>query len=231
MRAPAQRREIFAAGETIAVAPRHNVIMRIRITLWIAALLLCFAASAAPLHAAELRVSAKAMEKTLADNLFTAPDKDGKPGRYYIRGGADKPCSVYAEAPHISFKQDRIWVHVRIHARLGTAVGGDCLGITVSTETDVSLIPYAERESIGFKDARIERATKSAELNFLLSPFLKGKLPAGMEVNAAELIRKTLAGSLQRTGYDISLDRFEIGTLEIRDDLLVIDVDADVTVR
>ena len=59
--------------------------------------------------------------------LFTAEG-----GRYYIRGKADSPCFVYVEDPKVSFKDDRIVIHVKTHAKLGTALHGACLGVSTS---------------------------------------------------------------------------------------------------
>src|ERR1700686_3765462 len=132
------------------------------------------------IHAAsamEVKVSAQALERTLQAHLFNGPQ-----GRYYIRGDANSACYVYAESPHVTFVEDRIVVRVHARSKLGTAVHGTCIGVSLSTNTDVSLIPEAEEESVGFRDARIERLSESKELNFLLVPFLSHKLPCQMKM-------------------------------------------------
>src|ERR1700722_2993924 len=87
-------------------------------------------------RALDVKVSAQALERTLRAQLFSGPD-----GRYYIRGNATSACYVYAEEPHVSFKDDRVMVHVRTHAKLGTALRGACLGVALTTEADVSVFP------------------------------------------------------------------------------------------
>jgi hypothetical protein len=113
-------------------------------------------------NAIEVKVSAQALERTLQAQLFNGPQ-----GRHYIRGDANSACYVYAESPHVTFMQDRIVVRVHSRSKLGTSVHGTCIGVSLSTNTDVSLIPDAEEESVGFRDARIERLSESKELNFL----------------------------------------------------------------
>src|SRR5271156_2274225 len=149
-----------------------------------------FFSSARAASAIEVRVSAQALERTLRTQLFNGPQ-----GRYYIRGNATSACYVYAESPHVTFVEDRIVVHVHAKAKLGTAVRGACIGVSLSTNADVSLVPEAEEESIGFRDARIERLSESKELNFLLVPFLSHKMPDKMKVNAAMLMRQLLSRS------------------------------------
>ena len=64
-------------------------------------------------RAIEVKVSAQALERTLRAQLFNGPE-----GRYYMRGDATSACYVYAEAPHVSFKDDRVVVHVHTRAKL-----------------------------------------------------------------------------------------------------------------
>ncbi len=176
--------------------------------------------------AIEVKVSAQALERTLRAQLFNGPQ-----GRYYIRGDASSPCYVYAESPHVTFMQDRIVVHVHAKSKLGTSVHGACLGVSLTTDTDVSLIPEAEEESIGFRDARIERLSESRELNFILAPFLSHKVPAQMKVNAAVLMRQLLSRSTETTGYALSLDSLKLHSLLVEGESLVMDADANLKVN
>jgi hypothetical protein len=196
-------------------------------TLWrIPALALLLAAALAPASAVELKVSRDALERTLKLQLFSSPD-----GRYYLKGSARSACSIYAEDPKLSFVQDRIVVHVKTRARLGKAVGGACLGITLNLPAEVSLAPDGEGETVGFRDARIDRVSDHAELNFVLTPFLSHQVPSGLKVNAAELLRKALEGSTASSGYKVALDRLKIHSVQIDGDALVVDVDGDISVK
>jgi hypothetical protein len=186
--------------------------------------LLGFAATQAA-RAIEVKVSAQALERTLRAQLFNGPD-----GRYYMRGDATSACYVYAEAPHVSFKDDRVVVHVHTKAKLGTPLHGTCLGVSLTTDADVSVVPEAQGESVGFRDARIERLSESKELNFLLEPFLSHKLPSQMKVNAAELMGKVLSQSAATTGYALTLNSLKLHSMLVDHNALVVDVDADMSV-
>ncbi len=142
-----------------------------------------------------------------------------------MRGNATTACYVYADSPQVSFVQDRVVVHVHTRSKLGTSLRGTCVGISLATDADVSFIPDAEGESIGFRDARIERLSESKELNFLLVPFLSRKLPTQMKVNAADLLRKLLAQSAQTTGYSLTLTSLKIHSMIVEGNSLVVDVD------
>jgi hypothetical protein len=175
---------------------------------------------------AELKVSRDALERTLKQQLFSGPN-----GRYFLKGNAQSSCSVYAENPSLNFVQDRIVVRVKTHARLGKGVGGACLGISLAPVAEVSLAPFGEGQSIGFRDAQVLKVSDQRELNFLLAPFLGRQVPRSMRVDAAELLRKALAGSTASSGYKVTVDRLKVHSVQVEGDDLVVDVDGDISVQ
>ena len=179
-----------------------------------------------PLHAVQLKVSRAALQRTLEGQLFTGPG-----GHYYLKGSPAVPCSVYADNPKLSFAGNRILVEVRTHARIGTAVRGVCIGITLSPTSAVSVAPSGEGETIGFQDARVERVSGQKELNFLLMPFLSHQIPGSMTVNSADLLRKALADSTATSGYKVSLDCLKIRSVQIQGDNVLVDLDCDLSVQ
>jgi hypothetical protein len=196
-------------------------------TIWRVLVVALLAAVCAPrLGGVELKVSRESLERTLKQQLFSGPD-----GRYYLKGSAQTPCYVYAEEPRVSFVQDRFVVSMHTRSRLGKKFGGSCLGISLSLPAEVSLAPDGEGETIGFRDARLERVSDQKELNFILTPFLSHQIPSGMKVNAAELLRKALEGSTASSGYKVTLDRLKIHSMQIQGDTLVVDVDGDLSIK
>jgi hypothetical protein len=183
-------------------------------------------AGVASCRAVELTLSRQALERTLVQKLFSGPD-----GRYYLKGNAHSACFIATEDPHLSFNEDRIVVRVKTVARLGTAVGGACIGVSLTLPAEVSLEPDADGETIGFRDARLDRISDRKEINFVLAPFLRGQVPKSMRVNAADLLRKALAGSTATSGYKVSLNRLKIHSVEIEGDKLVVDADGDLSVE
>jgi hypothetical protein len=171
----------------------------------------------------ELTVSRDALERTLKQQLFSGPD-----GRYYLKGNAHSACFISTEDPQLRFEQDRIVVRVKTRARLG--VGGACL-LTVTLPAEVSMEPEAEGETIGFRDAILDKVSDRKEINFVLAPFLRGQVPKSMKVNAADLLRAALAGSTATSGYKVSLGRLKILSIQIVGDKLVVEADGDLSVE
>lgn len=177
-------------------------------------------------RAVQLKVSREALQRTLQQQLFTGPE-----GRYYLKGSPQSGCFVYAENPVVRFEKDRIVVRMKTHAKVGTSLRGACVGISLAPVSEVSLAPDGEGETLGFRDARLERISEQRELNFLLTPFLSRTVPASMKVNAAELLRKALEGSTATSGYKVTLDRLKIHSIQIQGDDVVVDADGDLSVK
>lgn len=188
--------------------------------------LLLLAAGAVPARAVELRIGRDALERTLKQQLFTGPN-----GRFYLKGTVRSACSVYADDARVAFVQDRIVVKVKTRAHMGKSVGAACIGISLSPLAEVSMAPYGEGESIGFRDAQLVRVSDQRELNFLLTPFLSRQIPSSMKVDAADLLRKALEGSTASSGYKVSLERLKVHSMQIQGDTLVVDVDGDISVK
>src|SRR3982751_6748464 len=148
---------------------------------WASALcsLVLLAVGASPTRAVELRIGRDALERTLKQQLFSGPN-----GRFYLNGTERSACSVYADDAHVTFVQDRIVVKVKTRARMGKSVGGACIGFSLSPLAEVSMAPYGEGESIGFRDAQLVKVSDRRELNFLLTPFLSRQVPSSMKVDA-----------------------------------------------
>ncbi|MGA8089780.1 MAG: hypothetical protein WCA10_21080 [Terracidiphilus sp.] len=194
---------------------------------WVlAGALLLLVAGAMRCGAVELRVSREALERTLKQQLFSGPG-----GRFYLKGSERTGCWVYADDAKVSFVQDRILVKVKTRARMGKSMGGACIGISLAPTAEVSVAPYGEGESIGFRDAQLIKVSDQRELNFLLAPFLSRQVPSSMKVDAADLLRKALEGSTASSGYKVTLEKLKVHSMQIVADTLVVDVDGDISVK
>lgn len=196
---------------------------------WLALVLF---AAALPARAITLRVSAPALERTLRNQVFTtAPPKPDLPPRRYLHGNGTTGCSTFVDSPEVSFAGERVVVKVHTHANLGFQVKGHCLGIWINTESIVSFVPEAEGEIVGFRDARIDKATDSTELNSLLEPFLARRMPQEMKVNAADLMRTLLVHAPGQSGYRLTLQALQLQSMEVQASELVIQLDAEIRVE
>jgi hypothetical protein len=191
-----------------------------------ALLFCCLFVSCVPVcQAGEFKVSSGALERTLKTRLFGTPDQ-----RFYLKGDARSACNLYAESPQLSFSGDRILVRVHAGGKYGKMIAGHCIGFPVSMNTVISLAPSAEGETIGVTDAHLDRLSDSAELNFILSPFLSNKLPASIKINAATMLREILTKSTETSGYPLYLERLDVRHVHVIDKYLIVDYDSDMRI-
>jgi hypothetical protein len=177
-------------------------------------------------EAGQFKVSSGALERTLKARLFSTADQ-----RYYLRGDAHSACNLYTEDPHLSFSGERILVRVHTGGKYGRVIAGHCVGFPVSMNTVISLAPSAEGETIGVTDARLDRLSDSAELNFILSPFLSRKVPASIKINAAAVLREILTKSTETSGFPLTLERLDIRQVHATEKYLVVDYDSDMRIE
>jgi hypothetical protein len=217
--------------KTARSAPSGRTAVGICLAAFVAAL-----TCAAPARAIEVRVSSQALERTLNHQLFKTPaPTPDLPNRYYLRGKPTGGCAVFADNPQVSFAPDpngpsRIVVKIHTHANVGASIHGKCIGVWLNIESQVSFVPYAEGESVGFENARIDKLSGSKELDALLLPFLSKKMPAEMKIDAANLMRTLLVRSPDSTGYILTLDELQLHSMQIEDQHLVVDLDAKIRV-
>jgi hypothetical protein len=188
--------------------------------------LLLLLGAVTPSCAVELKVSRDVLQRTLRQQLFSGPN-----GRYYLKGNAQSACFVYADDAQLSFAGERVVAVLKVHAKLGKTWGSSCLGISLNTAPEVSLAPIGEGETIGFRDARLDKIVDQKELNFLITPFLSHQLPSSMKINAADLLRQSLTGATAATGFKVTLDKLIVHSMHTQGDDLVVDVDGDISVR
>jgi hypothetical protein len=121
---------------------------------------------------------------------------------------------------------------VRVHTagKLGTQMGGRCIGFPVSMNTVISLAPTSEGETIGVTDARLDRISDSGEVNFILSPFLTHKLPSSIKINAATMLREILTKSTETSGYPLTLDRLDLRQVRVDPRFLIVSYDSDMRI-
>src|SRR5208283_1804207 len=77
-----------------------------------------------PMKAASLQLRYDALERIVAEQLFT------QEGRRYVRGTAATKCQfAYLETPHVSAENGRLKVTARFSGRTALDVFGHCVGL------------------------------------------------------------------------------------------------------
>lgn len=74
-------------------------------------------------------------------------------------------------------------------------------------------------------------AVSDKELNLLLIPFLCGQIPCSMKVSDSDLLRSALQGSTASSGFEVTLERLKIHSVQLHGDSPIVDADGDLSVQ
>ena len=116
-----------------------------------AAVCLVLPAMIPPLGAVELSILYPALERILAQQLFT------QEGRRYFRGSKATKCSfAYLENPKIGAENDRLRVQAHFSGRSAADFFGRCIGVGDAFDLVIRALPFYRDGVIGFRELQVE---------------------------------------------------------------------------
>ena len=132
---------------------------------------------------------------------------------------------MYADDAKVTFVQDWIVVKVKTQARVGTSVGVAGVEISLSPTAEVSMVPFGERESIGFPSPTGERA---AEVELSADTVSERAGALKHQVGCSRFAAQGAGGLWATSGFKVVLERLKVHSIEIQGDVLVVDPDRDI---
>jgi len=107
-------------------------------------------ASTIPARAAELELRYAAIERVIADQLFS------QDGRLYVRGNKSTRCKfAYLESPHVGAVNGRLRVSGRFSGRTALDMMGACMGLGDSFDFTMIASPVVKNGALVFKDVSV----------------------------------------------------------------------------
>ena len=176
-------------------------------------------ATVAAASAAEIVLERSAVDKLLAQTLFT------NHGRFDLQRGA---CHAYLEKPGVELKGGRIRIRSYLTARLGVESGGSCVGVGFASWTVVSGRPAAQGGTVKLVDLRVDGVDDGA-VRMVLESGLFPSLPRAIEFDVVKAVREMLQGN--QAQLQASVDGFQIDSVRAEDDLLAIKFDFKLTAK
>jgi hypothetical protein len=123
---------------------------------WCIVIRLALILLAAPAMAAELELRFAALERILAEQVFT------QDGRHYVRGNKSTRCQfAYLEKPHIDADGARLRVAARFSGRSAIDLLGGCVGLGDSFDLVMTATPVVRAGAIALKDVKVTTTRES----------------------------------------------------------------------
>lgn len=187
--------------------------------------------SLAGARAAELEIHYTAIQKILAQEVFT------QDGRRYVHGSPATKCSfAYLEHPELRGDNGRLSLKAHFSGRSALDVFGRCIGLGDSFDVFITAVPYYRNQAIGLKDVRVEgRAPRGAPRTGYyvrrVCAALGDSLRKQFEYRVGDQARRILEQTAPQAAYRQELLDFNVPQIQVLPDALVVTLDFRLAVK
>jgi hypothetical protein len=176
-------------------------------------------AAAAPAFAADIDLRFDALERIIAEQVFT------QDGRKYVRGTPATRCQfAYLEAPHIGSENGLLRVSARFSGRTAFDLLGGCIGLGDSFDLTIVAAPIVRNGAIGFKDVRVT-ATKDSYYIRRVRAALMQAFAKDVKIDVTDQARKILEQTREGASYKVEMASFNLTEVRVTSDALVLVID------
>jgi hypothetical protein len=191
------------------------------------AVLLLWAAS--PAFATELELRYAAMERLIADQLFS------QEGRLYVRGGKATKCMyAYLESPHVGSADGRMRVTARFSGRTALDMFGRCVGLGDSFDFTLIALPVVRNGALALAEVNVSTPRDSYYIRrvrqALANSFSKG-FKIEVRDQARRLLEQPPSSATAQPLYQQELARFDLTGVRVQPDALVLVIDFRLVVK
>ena len=166
-----------------------------------AALLLFAAAGLA--HAVELHVRFGALERMLAQQVFT------QEGRRYVRGDKANRCNfAYLEKPQVAGEGGRLKIRARFTGRSSLDMLGRCVGLGDAFDVVITALPQYRDGSLRLQDVKVSSDGKSGFYIRRVCAAMQASLARDFKYEIEKDTRKMLEDPAAQPGYQREVGRF-----------------------
>jgi hypothetical protein len=181
---------------------------------------------AGPLRAVELHIQFGALERMLAEQVFT------QDGRRYVHGSQTTKCNfAYLEKPQIRGEAGRLRIRARFTGRSALDVFGQCVGLGDAFYVVILARPHYQGGNIGLADVTASSDGKTGYYIHRVCEALQASLARDFRYPLAAVAQKALEDSSGQPGYHRELRNFAVPDIRVSADALVLVLDFELTVK
>lgn len=180
---------------------------------------------ALPCFGADLELRYGAMERLIAEQLFT------QDGRRYVRGDAKAKCQyAYLEAPHIGADNGRLRVSARFSGRSALDVLGRCVGMGDSFDLTILATPVVRKGAISMDGVSVTTMKDSYYIRRVKAALTRS-FGKEFKIDVAEQAKKLLDTPRDGASYKQELTDFTLTGVHVGPDALGLDVEFRLVVK
>jgi hypothetical protein len=182
-------------------------------------------AFAAPAFAAELELRYGALERIIAEQLFT------QDGRRYVRGNRNTPCQfAYLETQHLEGREGRLHVTARFSGRTAVDLFNRCVGLGDSFDLSLTAVPFPRDGAIALKDVQVSTVRDSYYIRRVRAA-LAQSITKDFKIGVKEQARRLLEQPSESSAFHQELAGFDLGDIRVTSEALVLVVEFRLVVK
>ena len=191
--------------------------------------LLFIVLSVGPVWGAELELRYAAIERVIADQLFS------QDGRLYVRGNKSTRCKfAYLESPHVGAVNGRLRVSARFSGRTALDMMGACMGLGDSFDFTMIASPIVKNGALAFKDVSVSTPRDSfyiRRVRLALIDSFSRDFKIEVRDQARRVLEQPPPEASSKPLYQRELASFDLRDVRVLPDALVLVMDFRLVVK
>jgi hypothetical protein len=183
---------------------------------------------AVPALAADLELRYGAMERLVAEQLFT------QDGRRYVRGTPAAKCQyAYLEAPHFSAvdkAEGRLKITAKFSGRSSLDVFGRCMGLGDSFDLTIQASPVARKGVIAMDNVQVTTVKDSYYIRRVRAA-LTESFSKEFRIDLRDQAKNLLEQPRDKSSYQQELKEFDLSEVRVTPESLVLVVEFKLVVK
>jgi hypothetical protein len=181
--------------------------------------------AAVPSFAAEIELRFDALERIIAEQVFT------QDGRKYVRGTPATRCQfAYLEKPRIGNENGLLRVSARFSGRTALDLFGGCIGLGDSFDLSIAATPVVRNGAMGFKDVKVTTNKESYYIR-RVRVALTQSFSQDVKIEVKDQARKILEQTREGATYKAEMASFDLTEVRVKPDALVLVVEFKLVVH
>jgi hypothetical protein len=178
------------------------------------------------LKAVELHIQFAALERMLAEQVFT------QEGRRYVHGSQTTRCNfAYLEKPQIREEGGRLRIRARFTGRSALNVFGQCMGLGDAFDVVILARPAYKSGNLGLSEVSVSSGRKTGYYIRRVCEALQASLARDFRYPLAAVAQKALEDPSGQPGYQREMRNFTAPEVRVSADALVLVLDFQLTVK
>lgn len=177
------------------------------------------------LPAVELRLRFGALERMLAEQVFT------EEGKRYLGPKRTKCNFAYLQKPRIQGEGGRIRIFAKFTGRTSLDVFGRCLGLGDEFDLVVTARPEHRRNGLGLADVAVAAVSRNSFYIRRVCAVMASSLARDFQYPLAAQAKRILEETAVSPAYPRELRDFAVRSIQVAPDELVLDLNFALTIK